>query len=327
MLASGDDSCDDQRTPVTSIESLPEASLSVIRYLLEQCANKIAETNVEQLDEQKMDDDQKTTYRRQQELESSINYRSNEEQRSNDNKLPPVALSTKFASNEQHITTTQTSLSVLAEDKMNELCRRILLIPSPIVTSTAFNRYITTASATQCHQAARCLIDAGLLSLQSRLVANNTQYCEVYLKAVPSSSLEILPFMKQLNKFNIDDINEYLATFKTVDTKNATYLTEGGFSLLSTEPYAAYVMDIDKLKIKTPSKKTTARIYSGNSQRPSQIKLQQTQTQSIVLSPQMDEIDKINLQETIIADYRSKRKRSAHSSSIQTRSATKKPRF
>ncbi|CAF1377686.1 unnamed protein product [Didymodactylos carnosus] len=205
--------------------------------------------------------------------------------------------------------------SFITEDQNTE---RLIIYAPPV---------ITTASATQCHQAARCLIDAGLLSLQSRLVANNTQYCEVYLKAVPSLSLEILPFMKQLNKFNIDEINEYLATLKTVDTKNATYLTEDGFSLLSTEPYATYVMDIDKLKIKTPSKKTTARIYSGNSQRPNQIKLQQTQTQSIVLSPQMDEIDKINLQETIIADYGSKRKRSAHSSSVQTRSATKKPRF
>ncbi|CAF1494547.1 unnamed protein product, partial [Didymodactylos carnosus] len=125
---------------VTSIESLPEASLSVIRYLLEQSENKITETNVEQIDEQDMDDDQKTTYRQQQELESGNNYRSNEEQRSNDNKLPSVALFTKFASNE-HITTTQASLSVLAEDKMNELCRRILLISSPIITSAAFNRY------------------------------------------------------------------------------------------------------------------------------------------------------------------------------------------
>ncbi len=103
---------------------------------------------------------------------------------------------------------------MLLSDDMKNLCNKILLIKSVILSGTKLNKSCK-ANKVDTHKACKVLIDHGLLSLEYKILANKSKYNEAYLKKIPRSQAEMLDFTLMLSKFEIRNIDSYFETLKT----------------------------------------------------------------------------------------------------------------
>ncbi|CAF4524874.1 unnamed protein product, partial [Didymodactylos carnosus] len=122
------------------------------------------------------------------------------------------------------ITTNQTTADTIS-NKMKQLCKKILLIPSVILSSTKLNKSLKTYSMPDVHKACQLLINKKLIELKPDLLANNVNFVESYLKLLPSNRIDEVEFALKLTYFDINNIQLYYDTLTNVDTKNNTNIT------------------------------------------------------------------------------------------------------
>ncbi|CAF1019475.1 unnamed protein product [Didymodactylos carnosus] len=85
-------------------------------------------------------------------------------------------------------------------------------------------------------------------------IRNTINYQKSYLKHLPSNDIEAqLNFGCILKQFTITKIKDYYETFKTIDTRNKTFITRQAFNLLSAPPYSTHVSKIEESLLKIPS--------------------------------------------------------------------------
>lgn len=65
------------------------------------------------------------------------------------------------------------------------------------------------------HKACNLLIEYGLLSLESKMLANKLMFHECYLKIIPRNKSDLVDFSLTLANFGIFDVNTYYDTLKT----------------------------------------------------------------------------------------------------------------
>ena len=64
------------------------------------------------------------------------------------------------------------------------------------------------------HKACNLLVDFGLLSIETKMLANKKIYFESYLKQIPQDKSVLVDFTIRLSKFGILDVNDYFDTLK-----------------------------------------------------------------------------------------------------------------
>ncbi|CAF2139182.1 unnamed protein product [Rotaria magnacalcarata] len=141
----------------------------------------------------------------------------------------------------------------LISDNMKILCRRILLTDSVVLSSTKLNKTCKT-NMVDVHKACNLLIDHGLLSIENKMLANKFTYHESYIKTIPQNKSYLVDFSLTLAKFGIFDIQTYYETLKTIDTKNGTYITSYGMSILKQKPYSDFGIVINENNVMEPVK-------------------------------------------------------------------------
>ncbi|CAF3723793.1 unnamed protein product [Rotaria sp. Silwood1] len=67
------------------------------------------------------------------------------------------------------------------------------------------------------------------------------------------ANIDLVDFSVALARFGIIDIDLYYATLKKIDTKNTTYLTSHGMSILEEKPYNNLKIDVNKDAIIQPT--------------------------------------------------------------------------
>jgi hypothetical protein len=65
------------------------------------------------------------------------------------------------------------------------------------------------------HKACQILIDHGLLTVEDKMLANKSSYCDAYLKQVPQSAADMIEFTLLLAQFGIYNLDTYYSTLKT----------------------------------------------------------------------------------------------------------------
>ncbi|CAF4033679.1 unnamed protein product [Didymodactylos carnosus] len=141
------------------------------------------------------------------------------------------------------ITTNQTTADTIS-NKMKQLFKKILLIPSVILSSTKLNKSLK----------------AYMIELKPDCLANNVNFVESYLKLLPSKRIDEVEFALKLTYFDINNIQLYYDTLTNVDTKNNTNITSVALTLLQSPPYSTYVSNIDPNLAKNPSSKKSRTI-------------------------------------------------------------------
>ncbi|CAF1414850.1 unnamed protein product, partial [Adineta ricciae] len=141
----------------------------------------------------------------------------------------------------------------LIPDDMKALCKKILLCDSIVLSSTKLNKVCKT-NMVDVHKACQLLIDNKLLTKEDKMLANKSSYHECYLKTIPQNKSALVEFSITLAKFGIYDIHTYYDTLKTIDTKNTTYLSPYGVSILEQKPYNDFQIILNKDAIVQPLK-------------------------------------------------------------------------
>ena len=100
---------------------------------------------------------------------------------------------------------------ILTTDNMVALCRKILLIDSAIISYSKLNKVCRT-NMIDVHKACAILLEHGLISIESDLLANKIAYHESYLKLMPTSKSTLLDFTLALAKFGVVNIEQYCKT-------------------------------------------------------------------------------------------------------------------
>ena len=103
---------------------------------------------------------------------------------------------------------------LLMSDDMRLLCKKILLIESIVLSSTKLNRTCKT-NMIDVHKACQILVDHGLLSIESKMLANKSCYHEAYLKRIPQDNGNMIEFTLLLARFGIYNVDSYYETLKT----------------------------------------------------------------------------------------------------------------
>ncbi|CAF0822804.1 unnamed protein product [Rotaria sordida] len=155
------------------------------------------------------------------------------------------------------------SASCILTEDMKALCKKILLSDSIILSSTKLNKTCNNTNMIDVHKACRLLIDNGLLEKEKKLLANKHSYFESYLKQIPKNKSELVDFSVALARFGIIDIDMYYATLKKIDTKNTTYLTSHGMSILEEKPYNDLKIDVNKDAIIQPTSERCHELPNG----------------------------------------------------------------
>ncbi|UJR17415.1 hypothetical protein I4U23_004310 [Adineta vaga] len=150
-------------------------------------------------------------------------------------------------------TTCAPSSDILIPEDMKILCKKILLSDSIVLSSTKLNKTCKT-NMVDVHKACQLLIDYKLLIKENKMLANKSSYHECYLKNIPQNKSASVEFSITLTKFGIYDINMYYDTLKTIDTRNTTYLSPYGVSILEQKPYNDFKIIVNKDAIVQPSK-------------------------------------------------------------------------
>ncbi|CAF4993784.1 unnamed protein product, partial [Rotaria sp. Silwood1] len=146
-----------------------------------------------------------------------------------------------------------TSSDYIISEDMKILCKRILLSDSIILSSTKLNK-VCKSNMVDVHKACKLLIEYGLLSIETKMLANKSPYYECYMKKIPQNQSRLVDFSLKLSKFGIVNIDTYYETLKTIDTKNNTYLTPHGMSILKQKPYNDLEIVINENAIMQPAK-------------------------------------------------------------------------
>ena len=74
------------------------------------------------------------------------------------------------------------------------------------------------------HKACKLLIEHGLLSIETKILANKYTYYESYMKKIPQNESHLVDFSLTLAKFGVFDVDLYYETLKT--SKFAVYKTD-----------------------------------------------------------------------------------------------------
>ncbi|CAF2053053.1 unnamed protein product [Rotaria magnacalcarata] len=153
----------------------------------------------------------------------------------------------------------------LVSEGMKHLCKKILLVESVILSNTKLNRTCKT-NMIDVHKACQILIDHGLLTVEDKMLANKSSYCDAYLKQVPQSAVDMIEFTLLLAQFGIYNLDTYYSTLKTVDTRNNTYVTPYGLSIFKAKPYANLEIIVNENDIIYPSTSNHRKLFSASTQ-------------------------------------------------------------
>ncbi|CAF4308031.1 unnamed protein product [Rotaria magnacalcarata] len=102
----------------------------------------------------------------------------------------------------------------LVSEGMKLLCKKILLVESVILSNTKLNRTCKT-NMIDVHKGCQILIDHGLLTVEDKMLANKSSYCDAYLKQVPQSAADMIEFTLLLAQFGIYNLDTYYSILKT----------------------------------------------------------------------------------------------------------------
>ncbi|CAF1219741.1 unnamed protein product, partial [Didymodactylos carnosus] len=116
----------------------------------------------------------------------------------------PLSDKTNTSSNSER-TTFSTVRGVLSE-KIKDICGKVLMIDSPLLSRTLLNRSISGHNMTDIHKACEVLIKMKLLSLKTDFLANKHSYRPCYLKLLPHTAVEEINFSMMLKDVEIKDI-------------------------------------------------------------------------------------------------------------------------
>ncbi|CAF1672956.1 unnamed protein product, partial [Didymodactylos carnosus] len=89
----------------------------------------------------------------------------------------------------------------LAQVEMKDLCRKILLIKSPVLSFSKLNKSLSCYSMVDVHKACDLLIQKKLLEKRNNLLGNTQKYFDSYLKLLPVNMQETVKFAGLLKEF------------------------------------------------------------------------------------------------------------------------------
>ncbi|CAF4520997.1 unnamed protein product [Didymodactylos carnosus] len=164
----------------------------------------------------------------------------------------PLSDKTNTSSTNSERTTFTTVRGVLSE-KMKDICGKVLMIDSPLLSRTLLNRSISGHNMTDIHKACEVLIKMKLLSLKTNFLANKHSYQPCYLKLLPNTVVEEINFSMMLKDVGIKDIQMYFNTMKKIKTKNLAFVTQDALALFNSPPYCEHVLKIDERLVMKPT--------------------------------------------------------------------------